>query len=202
VSLNRESYNAIAADWDAARTGFFGREANFVEALLAGLPPKAHILDVGCGTGRPQSEQFLARGYAVTGVDQAENLLALARLRHPEATWIESAIEAFETTERFEAIVCWDSLFHIEREKHADLFKRFSQLLTPGGRLMITVGGSQHPAFTDTMFGKTFFYDSNNPDETLALLALEGFIPLLAEFLNPPTSGRDKGRYGILARLA
>jgi 2-polyprenyl-3-methyl-5-hydroxy-6-metoxy-1,4-benzoquinol methylase len=200
--LNRDSYNAIAAHWDAARPEFFGREADFVEALLEGLAPASHILDLGCGTGRPLGSHLLARGHRVTGVDQAESLLALARRRHPEATWIESTLQAFDTPERFAAVVCWDALFHIERPEHAGLFARMAGMLEPGGRLMVTVGGSEHPAFTDTMFGKTFFYDSHAPEEALVLLALEGFTPLLTEFLNPPTSGRDKGRYAILARLA
>lgn len=66
---------------------------------------------------------------------------------------------------------------------------------------MLTVGGFGHPAFTDTMFGETFFYDSFPPDKVLSMLAELGFKPLIAEFMNEPTSGRDKGRYAIVARM-
>jgi len=199
--MNRESYDAIAASWDAARVAFYGRERAYVDALLDGLPPASHVLDLGCGTGRPIAEHILSRGHRVTGVDQAEALLARARARLPHATWITSSIEAFTSSDPVDAIVCWDALFHIERSQHRTLFERFAGMLGPGGRLMLTAGGSDHPPFTDTMFGRTFFYDSPPPHEVLAMLASVGFEPMVSELMNPPTSGRDKGRLAIVARL-
>jgi cyclopropane fatty-acyl-phospholipid synthase-like methyltransferase len=201
VALNRESYNAIAEPWDAARTHLRSRERAYLDALLVDLAPGSQILDLGCGTGRPIAEAALQRGHRLTGVDQAEALLALARARFPEATWIAAAIEQFESTQRFAAIVCWDSLFHIERSEHESLFARFVQLLEPGGRLMLSLGGSDHPAFTDEMFGRQFFYDSHPPERALELLALCGFTPIVSELLDPPAPPRDRGRYAVVARL-
>lgn len=200
--MNRESYNAIASSWDTARSSFYGREREYVDALLDGLPAQSDVLDLGCGTGRPIAEHILSKGHHVTGVDQAEELLELARARYPSAMWIHDRIETFSPAQRVNAIVCWDALFHIDRTEHEPLLSRFAAMLLPGGRLMLTVGGSDHPAFTDTMYGQTFFYDSYPPDKVLALLASVGFDPVIAEFMNLPTSGRDKGRYAIVARMA
>jgi hypothetical protein len=66
---------------------------------------------------------------------------------------------------------------------------------------MLTVGGSDQPPFTDVMYGQTFFYDSHPPAEALRLMKVLGATIEHAEFINPPTSGRDKGRYGIVARV-
>ena len=200
--LNRQSYNTIAASWDETRTTFYGREREYLDALLAGLPTGSSVLDLGCGTGRPMAEYILACGHHVTGVDQAEALLALARQRFPQAEWIESRIEDYIAPSCFDAILCWDALFHLERDRHEALFARFARMLKPNGRLMLTLGGSDHPAFTDTMSGTTFFYDSHSPETALALLANHGFEPIISEFMNFPTSGRDKGRYAVVARLA
>lgn len=200
--MNRQSYNAIAASWDAARAGFYGREREYVDTLLNSLAAPSDILDLGCGTGRPIAEYILSKGHRVTGVDQAEALLERARSRYPNGTWIESTIEEFDPPKQFDAIVCWDAMFHIDRARHAALFARFARLLLPGGRLMMTVGGSDHPAFTDTMFGQSFFYDSHPLDKVRGMLAAAGFEPVIAEFMNEPTAGRDKGRYAIVARLA
>lgn len=197
--MNRASYNAIASAWDGARVAFYGRERAYVDALLDGLPVPSEVLDLGCGTGRPIAADVLARGHRVTGVDQAEALLALARTRLPHATWIHATIEDFRPERTFDAIVCWDALFHIERARHAELFTRCAAVLRPGGRLMVTFGGSDHPAFTDTMFGATFSYDSHPPETELALLDRAGFRPLVAEFMNQPTTERDKGRYAVVA---
>jgi SAM-dependent methyltransferase len=199
AALNRASYDAIAASWDAARVAFYGRERDYLDALLEGFPVPSRVLDLGCGTGRPIAERVLALGHDVTGVDQAEALLALARARFPTARWVHAAIEDFAPSDTFDAIVCWDALFHIERERHAELFARFASWLRPGGRLMLTFGGSDHPAFHDTMFGETFFYDSHPPETALALLDAAGFRPIVSELMNLPTSGRDKGRYAVVA---
>jgi len=202
VTVNRESYNAIAADWDAARCGFRGREREYLDALLEGLAAGAQVLDLGCGTGRPIAEYVLAKGYRLTGVDQAEELLKLARSRFPRAKWVHSRIESFVSAMRFKAIICWDALFHIDRSQHEALLARFAEMLEPGGRLMLTFGGSDHPAFTDQMFAQTFFYDSHPPERALALLAARGFVPVISEFTDLPTAGRDKGRYAFVGRLA
>ncbi|MET1083229.1 MAG: class I SAM-dependent methyltransferase [Burkholderiales bacterium] len=199
--MNRSSYNAVALSWDAARTSFYGRERSYLDIFLEGLPVPSRILDIGCGTGRPIAEYILARGHHLTGVDQASKLLDLARSRFPEGTWIESRIEDFEATEQFAGVVCWDALFHIERSSHDALLSRVAKMVGIDGRLMLTVGGSDHPAFTDTMFGETFFYDSHPPEKVLSLLHQLGFEPLVSEFMNEPTSGRDKGRFAIVTQM-
>ncbi len=200
-ALNRASYNAVAADWAAARTQLYGPEQRYLEALLNGLAAPGHVLDAGCGTGRPIAEEVIARGHRVTGIDQAEQLLALAAERFPAERWIHAALEEYPFGGEYDAAICWDSLFHIHRMHHRAILERIVASLVPGGRLMLTVGGSAHPAFTDTMFGQEFFYDSHPPEAVSELLGELGLRLIIAEFMNPPTSGRDKGRYAIVAQL-
>ena len=200
--MNRESYDSIASQWDTARSKFSGREIEYLEAFLDGLTVPSGILDLGCGTGRPISESLLERGHRVTGVDQSAGMLELARTRLPAGAWIESRIEDFESAEPYDGIVCWDALFHIERSSHEDLIHRMAGMLVGGGRLMLSFGGSDHPAFTDTMYGETFFYDSHPPELELEILRSSGFELVISEFTSVPDGGRDKGRYVVVARLA
>ncbi len=200
--MNRESYNAIALEWDTARSSFSGREREYLDAFLDGLPVPSSFVDLGCGTGRPIAEFLVGRGHCVTGVDQSAGMLALARTRLPEGTWIESRIEDFEPADRFDGIVCWDAMFHIERGCHEELIRRMAGMLVDGGRLMLSFGGSDHPAFTDTMYGETFFYDSHPPEMELDLLRSAGFELVVSEFTSLPDGERDKGRYVVVARLA
>ncbi len=202
--INGASYDAIAREWDAARTSFAGSERRYLDVLLEGLTAPARILDLGCGTGRPMAEYVLSRGHHVTGVDQSEELLALARVRLPQGEWIRSRIEDFpvdvDRRGSYHGAIVWDSLFHIERERHASILAKVRCALAPGGRLMLTAGGSAHPAFTDTMFDREFFYDSHPPERLASLLRELGFEIMVNEFMNLPTSGRDKGRIAIIAR--
>ena len=200
--LNRDSYDAIADQWCQARRNFYGREADYLDAFLAGLPPRSLIVDAGCGHGFPMASHIHGKGFRVKGFDQSPALLSLAQQRLPDAQWELAALEHYPFVVPCRGILCWDALFHVERSHHEAIFRRMAAALPVGGRLMITVGGSAHPAFTDQMFGQTFFYDSHPPDTVLSLLADIGFVPLISEFMNPPTEGRDKGRYAIVARKA
>ena len=205
--INRESYNRIAAEWDEARVSFHGSERRYLDAMLEGLSAPARILDLGCGTGRPIAEYVMAHGHRVTGVDQSEALLARARERFPEGEWIHSTIEDFDFATRnegrYDGAIAWDSLFHIERERHESILTNVHRALAPGARLMLTAGGSEsQPAFTDTMFGREFFYDSHSPERLASLLRGLGFELVINEYMNLPTSGRDKGRIAIVARKA
>jgi 2-polyprenyl-3-methyl-5-hydroxy-6-metoxy-1,4-benzoquinol methylase len=201
VSLNRAGYDAAAAQWDAARRDFYGRERDYLELFLGGLPAGARILDAGCGTGRPMAEHVAALGYAVTGVDQSAAMLELARRRLPGQTFRLAALEDCDFAGPYGGVICWDALFHIPRDRHRDILERLCRVLEPGGRIMLTSGGSAHPAFTDRMFGQEFFYDSLPPEALLALLRNLGFRVLLSELLNRPDGGRDKGRLAVVAQL-
>ena len=128
-TLNRESYNAVADQWAAARSGFHGREQAYLDAFLDGLPTPAQLLDLGCGSGRPMAEYLLSRGHQLTGVDQSVAMLTLARTRFPAARWIESTIEDFASDDHFDGILCWDALFHIDRALHQRLLTGFAAML-------------------------------------------------------------------------
>lgn len=197
--MNRESYNLIAPQWAAARATFFGREREYLDALLSAAPVGTTILDLGCGTGRPMAEHIVAQGRRVLGVDQSEALLQMARSNLPNERWVLSTMEAFEPDQPCHGALLWDSLFHLSRAQHEPILRKVVNALPPGARLMLTVGGSAHPAFTDTMFGQTFSYDSNTPDESRQILARLGCHIVIGEFMNLPDGGRDKGRYAIVA---
>ncbi len=197
--MNRESYDAIAHQWHEARLLLSDSERRIFDLTLERVPTGANVLDLGCGTGRPIAEYLVSRQVHVTGVDQSAAMLQLARSHLPEQDWILSSLENFEPEGEFAAVIAWDSLFHIPREEHAAILARVRAVMPLGGRFALTVGGSEHPAFTDTMFGHTFFYDSHSPEAAMALLGGLRFKIILSEFLNPPTTGRDKGRFAIVA---
>ncbi|MDE3216110.1 MAG: class I SAM-dependent methyltransferase [Gemmatimonadota bacterium] len=199
--LNRDSYAHIAAEWDRARREFVHREAEYLDALLDGAPAGSLVLDAGCGTGRPMADALVKRGFRVVGVDQSPAMLARARARLPHERWVEGALETLELDEEFAAVICWDALFHVERRHHEAVLARLAGMLAPGGRIMLTAGGSDDsPPFTDTMFGEQFFYDSWPPDETLAIMHRTGLEPVIFEYMNRPDGARDRGRIAIVAR--
>lgn len=200
--MNRESYDAIAEQWEHHRVQLTTREAQILPMVTQGLAPKSTLLDLGCGTGQPVATFFAEAGFHIVGVDQSPSMLAFAKRRLPAHQWLLGTLEDFPPAEHIAAVVAWDSLFHVPRDRHADIFRRVRGTLPVGGRFALTVGGSEHPAFTDVMFGHTFFYDSFPPTQVVALLEAAGFRLVHQAYLNQPDGARDKGRLALVVAAA
>lgn len=197
--MNRQSYDAIAAEWEQHRVQLSPAEARILSMVTVGAAPGARLLDLGCGTGQPVAAYFAAAGFHIVGVDQSPAMLAFARVRLPTHQWLLGHIETFPHVEHIGAVVAWDSLFHIPREQHLGVMRRVRAALPEGGPFALTLGGSEHPAFTDSMFGHRFFYDSFPPDQAVQLLETAGFRVVHEQYLNLPDGARDKGRVAFVA---
>lgn len=187
-------YDLIAEQWDADGHAF--RQQRYVDLILEGLGPGARVLDVGCGTGRPVAEYLVARGFRVVGLDSSEGMLEIARRAVPEAEFVAGDMAEAEFGEGFAAAVAWDSLFHVPRGRHAEVFRKLHAALLPAGRLLLSSGGTGDEGFTSEMYGQNFFYSGFAPAETLALLGRAGFRVELCE-VDDATS---RGHIAVVAR--
>jgi SAM-dependent methyltransferase len=118
------------------------------------LKPGATILDVGCGTGR-HAVELARRGFAVTGVDLSEGMLAEAR-KHAagarvEVTLIHANAARMRLGRQFDArqfdgVIClcegaFGLLGHGDDalEQPLAILRRVARALRPGGRCLFTV---------------------------------------------------------------
>jgi cyclopropane fatty-acyl-phospholipid synthase-like methyltransferase len=202
VSGSRAPYDAIAGEFAAARAGLRPKEIEYLPRVLESLAAGSVVLDLGCGNGHPIATYLAEQGHRIVGVDASGRMLARARERLPGHRWIHGKMEAVNLDERFDAIVCWDALFHVPRDRWAGVLAKVHAWLRPGGRLMLSSGGVVEPdghGFTDTMFGHEFYYDSLPPGELLTLLADLGFDIVLAEMCDLPDGGRNRGKWATIA---
>jgi SAM-dependent methyltransferase len=172
------AYDSIAAAWHASRArGAEGASKGrpFVDRLVRPLAPASRILDVGCGGGVPIAAYLVRRGFGVTGLDAAARMIALAREAVPGAEFVHGEMRTASFDDVFDAIVAWDSVFHLPRTEHQAVFGRFRAWLRPGGRLLLSLGGSSEEGFTSKMFGETFYYSGHEPAMALRLVEQAGF---------------------------
>ncbi|HEY8223714.1 MAG TPA: methyltransferase domain-containing protein, partial [Pyrinomonadaceae bacterium] len=118
-------------------------------AVRLALPAGSRILDVGCGSGW-LSEYFARLGYEVKGIDISPALIDMSRERvdgvpygvdHEtplRCTFEIHDVEAAPLAEKFDAIVCYDSLHHFEDER--SVIRNLAQMLPIGGQLFILEG--------------------------------------------------------------
>lgn len=187
--MNPAPYDAIADLWRRDRLASSFRERRFLERLIDGLPEGARVLDVGCGCGEPIGRFLVDAGLEVTGVDASGRLLEHARRALPDATFVLGDMRTVEVEGPFDALVAWDSVFHLPRDDHGALFRRMAGWLRPGGRLLLSLGGSGAVAFTSEMHGVPFFYSGHEPDEAAALLEGAGFRVVHREVDDPTSRG-------------
>ena len=127
-------------------------------AVTLGLPAGSRILDVGCGSGW-MSEYFARLGYVVKGIDISPDLIEMSRDRVARVpfdvdheTELRCAfevhdIEASPLAEKFDAVLCYDSLHHFEDE--TAVMRHLAAMLPVGGVLFI-LEGERPPAGSAT----------------------------------------------------
>ncbi len=186
------AYDHIAKAWHASRargteTGF--KERPFVDRLVAPLAPGSRTLDVGCGGGVPITLYLIRHGCQVTGLDVSARMIELAREAVPGAHFVHGDMRTANLDDVFDAIVAWDSVFHLPRTEHRAVLRRFRAWLRPGGRLLVSLGGSSEEGFTSEMFGETFSYSGHAPAIALRLIERAGFRVEHWEIDDPASRG-------------
>lgn len=132
-------YEAQAAAYDAQRSRSLF-EARWLARFAACLPQGGRVLDLGCGAGEPIARWFLSEGFALTGVDFAAAMLEIARQRWPEGDWRQADMRSLDLPERFDGIIAWDSLLHLDEADQRETLRRMAAHLRPGGALLFTTG--------------------------------------------------------------
>jgi len=181
-------YDRIAARFADARKPWL--EQRYLPRLIEGVERGGRVLDLGCGTGRPIAEQVARARLRVIGVDSSLEMLHLARANVPGALLVLGDMTEVEFADgSFAAVLAWDSLFHVDRRHHQDMYAKFARWLRPRGRVLFTSGGTGDEGFTSSMFGEEFFYSSYPPHEVATYLRAAGLAVLTQELDQPADKG-------------
>ena len=179
-------YSRRAGDWDADR----GRslfEKPWLNRFLAHVPVGGRVLDLGCGSGEPIARYLIAQGRAVTGVDGAPGLIGLCRARFPGHDWIVADMRGLDLGRRFDGLIAWHSVFHLEPEAQRGMFDVYARHLKPGGVLMFT-SGTEEGATVGEWRGEPLYHASLSSADYRAGLDVVGF-EVLAQVENDPECG-------------
>lgn len=182
-----ELYRKYAREWVALR-GEGSYEKVWLDRLLALVPAQAQILDIGCGSGKPIAAYLLAQGYTVTGVDSSETMLLMARQNFPEQTWLQADMRQFNLAQKFDAILAWDSFFHLTQDDQRHMFAQFARHAKLGTVLMFTSGPAHGEAIGE-LFGEPLYHASLAPEEYRHLLAQYSFEVLNMVAEDPECTG-------------
>ena len=168
------TYRRVAARWHDQRPRVLF-EAPWLERFRSALPrPGGTVLDLGCGTGQPIAAWLAGAGCRVTGVDGAEEMIAILSREVPEAVGVVADMRALDLGRRFDGILAWDSLFHLSMADQRAIFAVLAAHAAPGAALMFTSGPAAGEAW-GRAGEEEVYHASLSPAEYRRCLAAAGF---------------------------
>ncbi len=126
----------LVAIYDSVCAYAPGTQPDFYLALAEELGA-AYVIDIGCGTGLITRE-FIARGYAVIGLEPSAEMLAVARARpmSDRAHWIHGDAHFLDVTDADFAFMAGHvAQFFLTDESWTAALERIRGALRPGGWL-------------------------------------------------------------------
>ena len=169
------SYDKIAPEWQRPQLQSNGIAQH--ERALQFCQHRQWALDIGCGSSGRFIELLRQHGFAVEGLDVSEEMIALARRRHPRVVFHRSDICTWQWPRQYDFISAWDSIWHVPLEEQEPVLRKICEGLTRAGVFIFTTGGVDDPGEKrDSCMGPPVYYSVLGIPKTLTLLTRFGCV--------------------------
>jgi SAM-dependent methyltransferase len=188
--VNQEGYDKLASWWKTERDKSF--VSKLITDLVDVLPKKAKILDIGCGTGYPIASFLTEQGYHVTGIDSSKIMIDFAMdLKLPNATFHHVDFFDFEPSNTFDAIIAWDSLWHLPYERQLEIYPIISSWMNQDGYFIFTAGDADDFHVSENM-GAPIYHAAKPKEEVWQALKCNG-VSIIYTYLDFKEKSTDRG---------
>lgn len=130
--------------------------------LIALLPPRPHILDLGCGPGY-EAMRLHSLGAMVTGIDISGESIRIAQEKNPACRFLKMDFLALDASlGTFDAVWASGSLIHVPPRSMKQMLTGIRNVLSDKGILAAVIrDGSgkivSHPVIEGTTFERTVY---------------------------------------------
>lgn len=164
-------YDAIAHLWDEEQTdSSYGIEALMLAMSMCGEHKvRRTALDIGCGSGGRMIKALEQHSFQVTGIDCSASMLEIAHRRHPAAMFIHADIITWNTSEHYDLILAWDSLFHLPYQEQEHVLLKLISLLKHDGIMLFTFGDDIGEHISE-WHDRPFYYSSLGVEKNMEIL--------------------------------
>lgn len=128
-TLNYYNQNALQFSSSTQSLDFVSVQNKF----LSLLPPKAHILDFGCGSGR-DTKYFLNHGYHTDAIDGSGELCRIAS-EYTGASVKQMLFQELNAADEYDGIWACSSILHSTYYELKDILKKLARALKKEGIL-------------------------------------------------------------------
>ncbi|HSL44267.1 MAG TPA: class I SAM-dependent methyltransferase [Anaerolineales bacterium] len=135
-----EDYDRIWAPQYDEKWGLYSNTSHqqFLQTFLVLVQQPGTILDAACGAGR-YMPMLLEKGHSVTGIDQAQGMLARAKEKFPAVHLEKLGLQEISYREMFDGAICMDALENVSPEDWPLVLHNFHRALKPSGYFYFTV---------------------------------------------------------------
>lgn len=173
-----KSYNKIGEWFDQNRSKNL-IEKEYLDLVVKEISASSEILDLGCGAGYPIAKFFIEKNYNLTGVDGSEKMMDLflkkfPPAKFPNANFILADMREIKLRQKFDAIIAWDSFFHLTPDDQRQMFAIFASHIKPRGMLLFTSGPKAGEIWSDNN-GENLYHASLSKKEYQELFEKFGF---------------------------
>ncbi|MBN2168451.1 MAG: methyltransferase domain-containing protein [Actinobacteria bacterium] len=103
------------------------------------------VLDAGCGSGIPVAKYFIEKGLNVVGFDLSKEMIALAERNVPGGRFFQADVLAIDLPPAdYDLVVSFYCIFHIEKNRQEDVFRKIFMTLKPGACSYFTLACEQY----------------------------------------------------------
>ena len=102
------------------------QEKTWLDRFLSHVRPSGVVLDIGCGMAEPIARYVLEAGFRVVGIDSSPAMIAMCQARFPGSEWIVADMRQLGVGRQFDALLAWDSFFHLHMDDQRAMFPRFA----------------------------------------------------------------------------
>ena len=201
TALVGAGYDAMIDTWEWWKDQITNDpRAEWCEELVSRLPAGAHVVELGCGGGAPETAR-LAQRFHLTGIDLSEAQLSRARQRVPGADFVRADFTDVELEPgSVDAVAAFYSFNHVPRDLLAQLYARVRLWLAPGGLFLTALGTSDTDNWTGDWLGVSMYFSSWPPETNSRMLTDAGFELLRDEVVTISEPEGDGTFQWVLAR--
>ncbi len=168
----------------------FNQPSEHLDQFVKLLPPKARVLDVGCGPG-VDSAYLYSKGCSVIGVDLSKEMIKIAQNKFKGIDFRVGDMRKLEFSQgSFDGIIAAYSLFHLRTAEIKEVVSRSYSFLKKGGMLYVALqsGASQEVEVVQPLdLSERIFMNILSKKEVEMLLKNAGFS-IVSEFKRPSKS--------------
>jgi len=193
VGLVRRGYDAVSLQYrsDDAEAGKY---APWIAELLATLPGRSRVLDIGCGCGIPVARDLAAAGHRVTGLDVSEVQVQRARDLVPDATFVRADATTLRLPQQsYDAVIALYSVIHMPLSVQSVLFRSIATWLVFDGLFLLSAGWRAWTGSETNWLGgdATMYWSHADVDTYRQWLAEAGFRVIREEFVPEGIGGHS-----------